>query len=93
MASVCLLSFLSRIFPTSLKCMKQFELSSSDCLLFSCFLQSAFGTKEAYFKAIGYRHENEKLETTEHYLERLGSLMEIYGAVVQVCVKSCYWLH
>ncbi|KAJ8449951.1 hypothetical protein Cgig2_029313 [Carnegiea gigantea] len=47
------------------------------------YSKSAFGTKEAYFKAIGYRHENGKLETTEHYLERLGSLMKIYGAVVQ----------
>ncbi|KNA25697.1 hypothetical protein SOVF_003200 [Spinacia oleracea] len=46
------------------------------------YSKAGFETEEAYYKAIGYR-EDGKLETTDCYLERLESLMKLYGALVQ----------
>jgi hypothetical protein len=48
-------------------------------------LQSAFETKEAYYKAIGYKERDGKIESIEDYLRRLESYMKLYGALIQVC--------
>ena len=53
-----------------------------------CLLQSTFESKEAYFRSIGYREDDGKLESTEDYLKRLESYMKVYGALVQVCHDS-----
>ncbi|CAK9144530.1 unnamed protein product [Ilex paraguariensis] len=47
------------------------------------YSESAFETKEAYYKAIGYQEEDGKLESTDSYVERLSSHMKLYGALVQ----------
>lgn len=47
-------------------------------------LQSAFESKEAYYKTIGFREDQGKIENVEEYLERLESYMKLYGALVQV---------
>lgn len=47
-------------------------------------LQSAFGSKEAYYKTLGFREEQGKIENVEDYLIRLESYMKLYGALVQV---------
>jgi len=49
-------------------------------------MQSAFETKEAYFKSLGYRFEDGKLESTNEYLNRLESCMKLFGALLQVCI-------
>lgn len=48
-------------------------------------LQSAFESKEAYYKAIGYKERDGKIESIEDYLRRLESYMKLYGALIQVC--------
>ncbi|XP_043724625.1 protein GLE1 isoform X2 [Telopea speciosissima] len=47
------------------------------------YSESAFRSKEAYYKMIGYREEGGKIESTEQFLERIASYMKLYGAVVQ----------
>ncbi|QCE13142.1 GLE1-like [Vigna unguiculata] len=47
------------------------------------YKKTAFQSKEAYFRSIGYREVDGKLETTEDYLKRLESYMKVYGALVQ----------
>ena len=47
-------------------------------------MQSIFKTKEAYYKAIGFKEENGKLENRDTYVERVRSCMKLYGALVQV---------
>lgn len=49
------------------------------------FIQETFRTKDDYFKAIGYKEENGKIESTDDFLERLNCYMKLYGALVQVC--------
>ena len=48
-------------------------------------LQSAFECKGAYYKVLGYKESDGKLESTKDYLRRLESYMKLYGALVQVC--------
>ncbi|XP_074318897.1 mRNA export factor GLE1-like [Silene latifolia] len=47
------------------------------------YSKAAFETEERYFKAIGFREKNGKLETMDKYLERLESWMKLYGALIQ----------
>lgn len=47
-------------------------------------LQSAFESKEAYYKAIGFQEDEGKIESVDNYLARLESYMKLYGALVQV---------
>ncbi|CAJ1853956.1 unnamed protein product [Sphenostylis stenocarpa] len=47
------------------------------------YKKSTFQSKEAYFRSIGYREEDGKMESTEDYLKRLESYMKVYGALVQ----------
>jgi nucleoporin GLE1 len=47
--------------------------------------QSAFESKEAYYKDIRHREDGGKLESVTDYLKRLESYMKLYGALVQVC--------
>lgn len=49
-----------------------------------CAIQSEFESKEAYYKAIGYRENDGQIESTNDYLKRLESYMKLYGALVQV---------
>lgn len=56
--------------------------------LFILLPQTIFQSQEAYFRSIGYREEDEKLESTEDYLKRLESYMKVYGALVQVCLDN-----
>lgn len=57
------------------------------------YSKSAFETKEAYFRIIGYKEEEGKLETTDKYLERLGSYMKLYGALVQTEAQGVQNMH
>lgn len=64
------------------------NVGGTDAIEFGFFIlppQSIFQSKEAYFRSIGYREEDGKLESTEDYLKRLESYMTVYGAMVQVC--------
>lgn len=60
-------------------------MSNVDKVSFTYF-KTAFETEEFYYKAIGFREEDGKTETTDRYLERVESLMKLYGALVQVCI-------
>ncbi|ESW35686.1 hypothetical protein PHAVU_001G256000 [Phaseolus vulgaris] len=47
------------------------------------YKKSVFQSKESYFRSIGYREADGKVESTEDYLKRLESYMKVYGALVQ----------
>ncbi|XP_004502381.1 mRNA export factor GLE1 [Cicer arietinum] len=57
------------------------------------YKKSIFQSKEAYFRSIGYREEDGKLESTEDYLKRLESYMTVYGAMVQTEIPNIQNLH
>ncbi|KAL6573763.1 hypothetical protein OROHE_002222 [Orobanche hederae] len=57
------------------------------------YSQEAYGTKDAYFKAIGYKEEQGKTESTDDYVERLSCYMRLYGALVQAEVGGFQNLH
>ncbi|KZV17800.1 hypothetical protein F511_01609 [Dorcoceras hygrometricum] len=52
-----------------------------------------FQTREAYFKAIGYKEIDGKIESTDSYVERLSSIMRLYGALVQTEIGGVQNLH
>ncbi|XP_073039010.1 mRNA export factor GLE1-like [Primulina eburnea] len=52
-----------------------------------------FQTREAYFKAIGYKEIYGKIENTDSYVERLSSIMRLYGALVQTEIGGFQNLH
>ncbi|KAJ4962077.1 hypothetical protein NE237_021987 [Protea cynaroides] len=47
------------------------------------YSQSAFKSKEAYYKMISFREEDGKIQSTEHCLEGIASYMKLYGALIQ----------
>lgn len=53
-------------------------------------LQSVFQSKEAYYKYIGHREDDGKIESVKDYLKRVESYMKLYGALVQVCHYLSY---
>ncbi|QHO15484.1 mRNA export factor GLE1 isoform X2 [Arachis hypogaea] len=57
------------------------------------YKKSIFQSKESYFKAIGYREDGGKLESTQDYLNRLESYMKVYGALVQTEIQGVQNLH
>ncbi|KAM7460939.1 hypothetical protein LguiA_029060 [Lonicera macranthoides] len=57
------------------------------------YSESAFETKKAYYKAIGYREEDGKIESIESYVARLSSYMKLYGALVQTEAEGVQNLH
>lgn len=57
------------------------------------YSQEAFKTKDDYFKAIGYKEENGKIESIDEYVERLSRYMKLYGALVQTEVGGFQNLH
>ncbi|KAF8390531.1 hypothetical protein HHK36_025058 [Tetracentron sinense] len=57
------------------------------------YSESAFETTETYYKMIGYREEDGKIESTDHYLERLESYMKLYGALIQTEVDGIQNTH
>lgn len=44
-----------------------------------------------YWKMIGYREENNKMESSDSYLKRMQPYMRLYGALVQV--QLCCFVH
>ncbi|KAE8654422.1 Nucleoporin GLE1, putative isoform 2 [Hibiscus syriacus] len=46
--------------------------------------QSAFESKEVYWKVLVYREDYWKIESRKDYLKRLESYMRLYGALVQI---------
>ncbi|XP_073039019.1 mRNA export factor GLE1-like [Primulina eburnea] len=52
-----------------------------------------FQTREAYFKVIGYKEMDEKIESTDSYVERMSSIMRLYGALVQTEIGGFQNLH
>ncbi|KAK7306172.1 hypothetical protein VNO77_44096 [Canavalia gladiata] len=57
------------------------------------YKKSTYPSKEAYFRSIGYREVDEKMESTEDYLKRLESYMKMYGALVQTEIPNVQNLH
>ncbi|KAL1565228.1 protein GLE1-like isoform X4 [Salvia divinorum] len=57
------------------------------------YSKEAFRTRDDYFKAIGYKEVDGKIEGLDEYLERLSSYMKLYGALVQTEVRGCQNLH
>uniref|UniRef100_A0A5B6YNB3 mRNA export factor GLE1 n=1 Tax=Davidia involucrata TaxID=16924 RepID=A0A5B6YNB3_DAVIN len=57
------------------------------------YSKSVFETQEAYNKAIGYREEDGKIESTDSYIARLESYMKLYGAIVQTEVEGVQNVH
>ncbi|KAK6922306.1 mRNA export factor GLE1-like [Dillenia turbinata] len=47
------------------------------------YSESVFETKEAYYRAIGIREEDGKIESVDRYLERLESYVRLYAAIIQ----------
>ncbi|KAF4378684.1 hypothetical protein F8388_006135 [Cannabis sativa] len=52
------------------------------------YTQSAFESKEAYCKTLGFREDKGKIENVEDYLIRLESYMKLYGALVQTEING-----
>ncbi|KAF3945405.1 hypothetical protein CMV_028223 [Castanea mollissima] len=52
------------------------------------YSESAFESKGAYYKVLGYKESDGKLESTMDYLRRLESYMKLYGALVQTEVQG-----
>ncbi|OVA20560.1 GLE1-like [Macleaya cordata] len=50
-------------------------------------------SKEAYYKMMGYREEDGKIESPESYLEGVRSYMKLYGALVQTEINGIQNLH
>ncbi|KAJ4710976.1 GLE1-like protein [Melia azedarach] len=57
------------------------------------YSQSAFESKEAYYKAIGYQEENGEIESLEDYLRRLESYMRLYAALIQTEIQGVHNAH
>lgn len=57
------------------------------------YSEAAFESKEAYYKAIGYREEDGNVESTSSFLERTGSYMKLYGALLQTEVEGVPNIH
>lgn len=47
-------------------------------------MQDQFESDAPYYKALGYREEDGKLESTDDYVARMAAYMAFYGAMVQV---------
>ncbi|KAM6553333.1 hypothetical protein CsatB_014095 [Cannabis sativa] len=52
------------------------------------YTQSAFESKEAYLKTLGFREDEGKIENVKDYLIRVESYMKLYGALVQTEIKG-----
>ncbi|KAL5975069.1 hypothetical protein ACLOJK_031745 [Asimina triloba] len=57
------------------------------------YSESAFETKETYFKAIGYQEKDGKIESTDSYLKRMEAYMMLYAALVQTEISGFRNLH
>ncbi|XP_061367410.1 mRNA export factor GLE1-like [Gastrolobium bilobum] len=57
------------------------------------YKKATFQSEEAYFRSIGYREDDGKMESTKNYLERLESYMKVYGALVQTEIPNVQNLH
>ncbi|KAL5824978.1 hypothetical protein ACOSQ3_021041 [Xanthoceras sorbifolium] len=57
------------------------------------YSESAFGSREAYYKTIGYREEDGKIESHKDYLRRLDSYMRLYAALVQTEIPGVQNAH
>ncbi|XP_071702057.1 mRNA export factor GLE1 [Rutidosis leptorrhynchoides] len=57
------------------------------------YSETAFESRDAYYRAIGYQEKDGKLETTDDYLMRLTNQMKLYGALVQTQVNGIRNLH
>ncbi|XP_020411178.1 protein GLE1 isoform X1 [Prunus persica] len=57
------------------------------------YSQSAFESKEAYYKAIGFQEDEGKIESVDNYLARLESYMKLYGALVQTEIYGFQNVH
>ena len=47
-------------------------------------VQDQFESDAGYYKALGYREEDGKMESTDDYVARMAAYMTFYGAMVQV---------
>ncbi|GMJ08216.1 embryo defective 1745, A. thaliana homolog of yeast GLE1 [Hibiscus trionum] len=57
------------------------------------YSKSAFESKEAYWKVLGYQEEDGKIESKKDYLKRLESYVRLYGALVQTEVAGRQNVH
>ncbi|XP_019417024.1 PREDICTED: protein GLE1 isoform X2 [Lupinus angustifolius] len=57
------------------------------------YRKATFQSKEAYFRTIGYKEDDGKMESTDDYLKRLESYMKVYGALVQTEIQNVQNLH
>ncbi|KGN51729.1 protein GLE1 [Cucumis sativus] len=54
---------------------------------------AAFGSKESYYKTIGFREVDGKMESVEDYLMRLEAYVKLYGALIQTEIPGVRNLH
>ncbi|KAJ4846668.1 hypothetical protein Tsubulata_049141, partial [Turnera subulata] len=57
------------------------------------YSKSVFESKEAYYKKVGHREDDGKVESVMDYLKRLRSYMKLYGALVQTEVQGVHNAH
>lgn len=57
------------------------------------YSEAAFESEEAYYKTIGYREEDGKIESLENYLRRLKSYMRLYAALIQTEIPGVQNAH
>ncbi|KAB1213131.1 Nucleoporin GLE1 [Morella rubra] len=57
------------------------------------YSESAFESKEAYYKAIGFQETDGKIESIDDYLRRLESYIKLYGALIQTQVEGVRNIH
>lgn len=63
-----------------------FSLPFANLLVVPCF-QARYDTEAAYYRTVGYREEDGRLESTDAYIGRMTGIMVFYAAITQVSHK------
>jgi len=53
----------------------------------------AFESENAYYKTVGYREDNGKIESTDNYLARMKAYVTLYAAIIQTDIPGVNNLH
>ncbi|XP_057831780.2 mRNA export factor GLE1 isoform X1 [Cryptomeria japonica] len=57
------------------------------------YSKNAFESEDSYHKAVGYREDNGKVETTHSYLTRMKACVALYAAIVQTNIPGIHNPH
>ncbi|KAH9302933.1 hypothetical protein KI387_014516, partial [Taxus chinensis] len=57
------------------------------------YAKNTFESENAYYKAVGYRDDNGKIESTDSYLARMKACVALYAAIIQTNVPGIHNPH